>query len=64
MVAGRFSSPYSLTATIATLPQELDVVHYYSPLFTNNSLIAFAKTLTAVTPVLYALEKVPYNGTH
>jgi len=28
MVAGRFSSPYSLTtATLAPLPQELDVSH-------------------------------------
>jgi len=27
MVAGRFSSPYSLTATVATLSQELDVLH-------------------------------------
>ncbi len=27
LVAGRFSSPYSLTATIAALPQELDILH-------------------------------------
>ncbi len=26
MVAGRFSSPYSLTATV-TLPKELDILH-------------------------------------
>ena len=56
MVASRFSSPHNLTAATVTLPQELDFVHYYSQLFTNNSLSALAKTLTTITSVLYALH--------
>jgi len=66
VVAGRFSSTHSLTtATVATLPQELDFVHYYSQLFTNNSLSDLAKNLNTFTSVLYSLhEKGAYNGSH
>ncbi len=45
------------------MPQELDFVHYYSQLFTNNSLSALAKTLTTITSVLYALHDA-CNGSH